>query len=68
MKGTISPELKAIMRNPEWRKKFMLAMDFPDDFTLELEPGVFVTIKRFHNMPHKPKKKRSLWELLFTKN
>jgi hypothetical protein len=65
MKGTISPELKAILRNPEWRRKFMIAMDTQDDFTLELEQGIFVTVKRFHNMSHNPKKKRSLWELLF---
>ena len=42
MKGTISPELKAILQNPEWRRKFMLAMDTQDDFTLELERGIFV--------------------------
>jgi hypothetical protein len=67
MKGRISPALLSIMRNPEWCKKFMLAMDSSDDFTLELEPGVFVTVRRSHTMSYRPKKKRSLWELLFPK-
>ncbi len=69
MKGTISPELRAILNNRHLYKQFIGGFDIVPikDFTITDERGNTITIKFPNNSKYKPRKRRNIFEVLLGK-
>lgn len=67
MKGTVSPELRAIMADPEKRRRFMdgsFNKEGDEPVTIDLGGGEIVVITPFRSRRRVEKRKRSLISVL----